>query len=202
MKLINHFLITLLSLNAIAADAQVLQRVEKLHQRKTGEIREFVQGTMTTSCSRWVIIETDQNGKVVSQCGDLRMYTMADTSDPVKIVSTSGETVVEFKPFMPNLSFPLFIGKRWSGRYTGFIAKDNRRWEGEKQCEVKAVERIRATGTLLDTFRIECEDHWKVNYFLSGTTHATTWFAPGIGAVKGVHSDSIWNYELANYRNH
>jgi hypothetical protein len=73
--------------------------------------------------------------------------------------------------------------------------------EGDKRCEVKSVERLRVAGVLTDAFRIECREDWKVNFFIQGKAHSTSWYAPGIGLVKGVHSDNRWDYVLTNYRN-
>jgi hypothetical protein len=213
LKPIQLFCAAFIYLSGFVACAQNPLRVEKLPDLKPGDTREYADRLMTVPCRQWTTIETNKDGYLVSQCKDLRLYSTADTFNAVKIVRADGTVLVEFKPFSPSLSFPMYVGKQWSGRYKGivnngngrwfadFVANGNLRWEGDKRCEVKSVERLRVAGVLTDAFRIECSEDWKVNFFIQGKAHSTSWYAPGIGLVKGVHSDNRWDYVLTNYRN-
>jgi hypothetical protein len=140
------------------------------------------------------------DGKLVRTCGGYTLEAWYQHDfNPTRLVEASGKTLVEFRPYLPALSFPLSLGKRWHGQYVGFTAFNNLVWDGETRCEVAARETLTTAAGDFDSFRIECEDGWQVGP-RKGSFHTTRWYAPSAGLiVKEVHArdPAQWNFELA-----
>lgn len=157
---------------------------------------------MGVDCPGWTTGGLTGSGLLLTTCqGYVIESDHAHDLNPVRLRDAAGKTLVEFKPYAPSLSFPLSVGKRWRGQYTGFTAFNNLVWDGETRCKVEATEKITVPAGEYDSFRIECEQGWRVGP-RSGSSHATRWYAPAIGAVvKEVHErdPARWNFELARY---
>ena len=157
---------------------------------------------MGVDCPKWTTGSLTEDGLLLTTC---QGYTIesdhAHDLNPVRLRDATGKTLAEFKPFTPSLSFPLSVGKRWRGQYTGFTAFNNLVWDGETTCKAEAEEKITVPAGEFNTLRIECENGWRVGP-KNGSSHATRWYAPAIGAVvKEVHArdPARWNFELAHY---
>lgn len=188
----------LAALPSIAADTPTAHLP---HKAKPGDFREYATGLMTVPCQRWEYKEINE-GEVISQCEDNQLIlSLDDDLNPVMIRKTSGETLVSFAPFYPQLSFPLTVGKQWTGEYSGFIAADNARWDSKVSCKVEAYEKLTIAAGEFDTFRIACVDHWRSGLLFSGETNSTRWYAPKIaGMIKVLHDKPKWNVELVNFQ--
>lgn len=183
---------------ALFATADELQRPTPV----VGAEASYTGALMSADCPRWTTGNLTGDGLLLTTC---QGYTIESdhTHDlnPVRLRDATGKTLVEFKPYTPSLSFPLRVGKRWRGQYTGFTAFNNLVWDGETTCKAEAEEKITVPAGEFDTLRIECENGWRVGP-KSGSSHATRWYAPAIGAVvKEVHArdPARWNFELAHY---
>lgn len=153
---------------------------------------------MGLNCRQWQFKRIEANDISVSQCEDKLLYQDAASRNPIKATTSSGELLVEFRPQYPGLSFPLFVGKKWHSRYSGFRADKNRKWESTLECEARAYEPVRVRAGSFDSIRIECTDSWQMGYIFSGQVRTVRWYAPAVGmVVKYQSEDSGWNYELA-----
>ncbi len=172
------------------------QRVEKYPDVKPGAHFSYVNGVFLLKCNRWEVKEVNKNGEIVSTCGGNTMYVMADSGNPIRSVNDKGETVARFTPFYPDVSFPLYVGKKWTGKYSG--EEGSKKWTSEVSCEAVALEDVAVKAGSFPAFRIECVDKWDAGIiFLNGKKKSTRWFAPAAGLiVKSVNEDSQWNVEV------
>lgn len=167
---------------------------------EVGDVLVYKDRFVTVDCQRWEVTDLDRDGYRVSRCGDFLAYVDNGTGRLFKIVTEAGDKLVRFKPGLPTLSFPLAVGKHWSGEYEGYTNSDGAVWTGDASCTVKAREAVEVAAGTFDAYRIECQDDWTAGPF-SGVSNSTTWYAPEVGAVvKSVNAqDSKWNMELQSY---
>mgnify|MGYP000860897748 FL=1 len=190
----------LLSATPLCA-AQLPLPVEAPQPFRIGDSIEYDGQPMTLNCRRWQLKRLEANNVGVSQCEDKLYYYDTSNRNPIKASTAEGKLLVEFKPSPMSLSFPLFVGKKWSSRYSGYRADKNRRWDSRLDCEAKAYETMRVPAGTFDSIRIECIDHWEAGYIFSGQVRSTRWYAPAAGLVVKYRSDdSDWNYELASLK--
>lgn len=184
---------------AIAADAP---KVEQPPAARVGQSMEYVDRLMSVPCQRWQVKEANRKGEMISQCGDNFMHlSLENNLNPVKVVKANGDTLVEFKPFFPQLVYPLQLGKKWSGEYTGYTADDGAKWSSKVSCEVRAWEKVKVAAGEFDSYRIECQEKWRAMLILSGESKSTRWYAPALGmVVKTVSDKSKWDHQLAAYK--
>jgi hypothetical protein len=168
---------------------------------KVGEAVEVVDRLLTISCKRWVVKEVNKDGFNILQCGNnLAYFSVANSGNAVKVLTTDGETLMEFTPYVPGLSFPLELGKKWVGKYKGYTAEDGLRWSSDDTCEVKAFEPVKVAAGTLPAYRIDCEETYHVAGF-SGFIHTKAWYSPETGAVVKVDNQENpkWNMEVAAF---
>jgi len=166
-----------------------------------GAALDVVDRFLTLPCKHWVVKDVDKDGYNIFQCGNnLAYFSVANNSNAVKVVSTDGDTLIEFTPYAPSLSFPLELGKKWQGKYKGYTAEDGIRWSGDSHCEVKAYETVDVPAGKLPAYRIECEDQAQVNGF-TVFVHTKSWYSPQAGTVVKVDNqeNSKWNMEAAGF---
>ena len=174
------------------------QRVENYPDAKPGTRFSYVNGVFLLKCNRWEVTDANKNGEVVSKCGGNTMYVTAEHGNPVMSVNDKGETVAKFTPFYPDVSFPLFVGKKWTGKYRG--QDGSKKWTSEVTCESAALEEVSVAAGKFQAFRIECVDKWDAGIiFINGKKKSTRWYAPTMGLiVKSVNEDQQWNTEIAS----
>ncbi|MFO1379908.1 MAG: hypothetical protein U1F63_06045 [Chitinivorax sp.] len=189
----------LMALPALAGEAPIAHMPA---HAKPGDFREYNNTLMGITCSRWEFTEVTDAGEVLNQCGDKTMVLSTDFDlNPMRISDGTGTTLVEFKPFYPQLSYPLTLGKEWSGEYSGYTADNDAHWDSKVNCKVEAFEKLQVIAGEFDTFRIACVDHWRAGLLFSGETHSTRWYAPKtFSIIKVVHDKAKWNTELVNYQ--
>jgi hypothetical protein len=193
-------LIALLSLGAVCHTASAQDqtpKVEKYPVSAAGTRFSYVNGVFLLKCNRWEVKEVNKSGEIVSKCGNNTMYVTAESGNPVRSVNDKGETVAKFTPFYPDVSFPLFVGKKWTGKYSG--EEGSKKWTSEVSCEAAAQEDVSVTAGKFQAFRIECVDKWDAGIiFINGKKKSTRWYAPSVGLiVKSINDDSQWNTEVA-----
>lgn len=200
MKFTVKMLIMLISVSfacqyAVAQSQQ--PKVDKHPDIKPGDRFAYVNGVFLLKCNRWEVKESDKSGHIVSKCGENTMYVASDTGNPIMAVNDKGETVARFSPYFPALSFPLYVGKKWSGKYDG--QQGRLRWTGDVSCESTAFEEVQVAAGKFGAFRIECANKWDSGIvFINGTKKSTSWYAPEAKLiVKSINDDSDWNYELS-----
>ena len=200
MKYSSQLMIALMSASLLAPHAMAESqqpRIEKFPDVKSGDRFSYVNGVFLIRCNRWEVKDANKNGEIVSKCGDNTLYVTADSGNPVMAVNEKGETVAKFTPFYPELSFPLFVGKKWSGKYKAHQGRTD--WSGDMTCESTAFEEVRVAAGKFNAFRIECANKWDSGIlFINGTKKSTSWYAPEINLIiRSVNEDSKWSYEVA-----
>jgi len=167
---------------------------------EVGDVLVYKDKFVTVDCQRWEVIDLDRDGYRVSRCGDFLAFADRSTGRLFKIVTEAGDKLVRFKPGLPTLSFPLSVGKQWSGEYEGYTNADGAVWSGDTYCEVKAKEDVQVAAGTFTAYRIACRDDWTAGPF-SGVSSSRTWYSPKVGAVvKSVNDqDSKWDMELQSY---
>ncbi len=168
---------------------------------KVGDIHEYAKKFATVECSRWVIKETNKNGFLIAQCKDNLAYlSVTNDYNLTKIVTEDGEILAEFKPYLPSISFPLKVGKKWTGKYSGYTADDGFRWVAVASCEASAYETVKVAAGELPAYRIDCVDNWELGN-MSGHAYSTSWYSPKALAVVRVSNPRFpkWNMELVSY---
>lgn len=182
------------------AFAEVLPPVNK-PSPKLGRAIEY--DSQVAGCKRWQVTDADKDGSTISRCGD-GMTAYAANGNLTKIVSESGITLLEFKPQFFTLSFPLKVGKKWDGKYTGYsvysqIDSTGVNWSGNISCEVKSPEIVMVPAGQFDAYRIDCIDMLTAGPS-SGRMHLSLWYAPKVGeTVKAVNAEHPeWNYQVTS----
>lgn len=170
---------------------------------KPGSYFEFTESAASMgNCKHWTIKSTNSDGMFVIQCKDLLIYqSLANGLNIVKMERVNGDIAYEFKPYMPTLTFPLEVGKKWEGEYAGFTEDTGDKWKSHVTCEATAFEKVTVVAGEFDAFRIDCVDKWRAMLVFSGEKKSTRWYAPKLGTVvKVVHQDAKWNYQLTAYK--
>lgn len=177
--------------------------VEEYPAARPGDGFSYVNGVFLVRCNRWKVAETTSAGLIASKCGDNTMYVTADSGNPVMSVNGKQETVAKFTPFYPDTAFPLFVGRKWTGKYSGQEGSYIK-WSGDLTCAATAFESIQVAAGKFDAFRIECTDKWDAGIiFMHGTRKSTRWYAPSVNfVIKSVNDDAKWDYEAAGLYQH
>jgi hypothetical protein len=182
----------LLAARALPADESEAQQP----MPQPGDELDFPGGILTVKCERWRVTDIDRDGYLVSRCGDYELLRADNANfNPVKVTDGKGRTVISFDPFYPELSFPLFKGKQWTGHYVGYSAAAIVPWDANISCQVTDY-----FSAPKPAFRIECEEHWHVA-LIGGTTHTVRWYSPVYGAVVRVvnREHPEWNQRLQGW---
>jgi hypothetical protein len=145
---------------------------------KVGDSFDVADTFLGVKCKHWVLKDLDRGGYLIWQCEDKLVYLSADHGFAlVKILTDKGQVLASYTPYLPPLAWPLAIGKKWSGRYSGYTVAVGTSWEADSTCEVKAIEPLRIGGRDVWTYRYDCADSWWSG-ILSGTAYSTGWYAP------------------------
>ena len=178
-----------------ASAASTPALAERFPPPRIGARFAYVDGVFKLRCNRWVVHDVSASGDITSRCGASSLTVTAD-GNPVAALDEQGDVVARFAPFLPQLSFPLQVGKKWSGHYDGQEGRF-KHWSGDMACEAAAFEPVRIAAGSFDAFRIECVTQVRV-LFLHQVVKSTNWYAPAAGMiVKSVNDDSGWDMELA-----
>ncbi len=177
--------------------------VAALPTPSVGDVLVYQNNYVTVACSRWQVASTNQNGFVVSRCGDDTAYYQASDGALVRITGKNGRDLVSFKPASPSVRFPLEVGKSWQGKYTGFTADDQSQWDSVQTCKVLDYETVQVPAGAMPAFRIECDDAWTSGGY-SGNSSELSWYAPQAHAIVRTSNPAQpkWNMELASYTLH
>jgi hypothetical protein len=162
-----------------------------------GDAYEFATHFALVPCQRWKIAKLDDGGRVLSTCGAFLSYlSAANDYNPLEVRDDQGEIYASFKPYYPQLKFPLDVGARWSGTYAGYTKSDGD-WDGELSCEVTEWSRVRVAAGRFEAYRIACVDRVHLGP-ISRTMNITAWYAPAVRAiVKSDNADDPrWDMEL------
>lgn len=180
---------------ALAGDTPVFEKPAP----RVGIAYEYSDRVGGIPCRRWVVTALDADGLLVSTCDKFRSYlSVANDYNPVRIIDGAGTLQAEFKPYYPQLKFPLAVGNKWNAEYEGYTREDDNHWHGTVACEVKAYERIEVAAGRYAAYRIGCQDKLEMDVLVS-SAYSQIWYAPAIGAVIKVDNDldPRWNMELA-----
>ena len=198
MKALTKFLI-ISALNLMPIIAYSLEQANA-PEPKVGNIHQYAGRVASINCSVWETVDTNKDGYVVDKCNDYLMYRNKDNLNTFKITDKSGSEVVKFQSEFPGLMFPLEVGKKWDGNYSGYTADNNAKWQSRIKCETKAIEKLKVGSESLEAFRIDCEDQWSSGVY-TGISHSSRWYSPAANEVIKVtgKEDTRWNQELVNY---
>ncbi len=188
----------LISISAYAADENVANKPT----HHVGDVYEVADKVATVKCKRWEIKELNSNGNLIKTCGNYILYLSVDNDyNPVKITNKSGKVFTEFKPYFPALSFPLQVGKKWKGKYSGFTKDNGAKWNSNVNCEVKTIEDLTIAAGTFKSFRIDCIDKWSAGSF-KGVGHSSRWYSSDLKKIIKVShkEDSRWNMENTSYK--
>jgi hypothetical protein len=184
-----------LSVFAARADAPVAD----LPIVKVGSSWDYADRLASIPCKHWVFTGV-KDGYVLSECQGYKAFASLETGNLVRILDKDGDKAVQFSPQGVTLNFPLKVGKKWEGKYSGYTADDGAQWDATSSCEVKAYEKVAVPAGDFDAFRIECTDAWQSGP-AQGRVKVTTWWSPKAAAVvKNLNPDvPKWNAELTGY---
>lgn len=198
MKRTIHMLTLPLLLTALPAFADEAPIAHRPLKATPGDFREYLAPVMGVACARWEFTALTDAGEALNKCGDKTMVLSTDYDlNPTRISDGNGTPLVEFKPYYPQLSFPLTVGKEWGGEYSGYTADNNLHWDAKVSCKAEAYEKLVVAAGEFDTFRIACVDRWRSGALFSGESRSTRWYAPKIfSIIKVVHDQPKWNTEL------
>jgi len=114
---------------------------------------------------------------------------MVSTGRVVSLVQNMDSNTVEFEgrkiaPYMPLYSWPLSVGKKWSGRFGGQNAVGTGPFSEERSCEVVGREKIQVKAGAFDAFKIVCTGNYRnvsqSGQNFGGQTWLTMWHAPEV----------------------
>ena len=185
------------------ANAALAQAPAPLPHAAVGDVFVYARKFADVACARWEITALDQDGFVVSKCGDDTAYNLASTGALVRITGRGGRKLVDFTPSAPGVQFPLSVGKSWTASYIGYTADDGVTFQSQQSCKVSAFETVQVPAGALPAYRIDCDDHWNAAPF-SGTSHTASWYSPQAHTVVKARNDgdSKWNVDLTSYTLH
>lgn len=163
-----------------------------------GDAFDVADRWASIACKHWEVKQLNENGFLILQCGDKLAYLAIDHDyNLAKIVDGKGDTLVQFKPYAPAITFPLQVGKKWEGKYSGYTADNGYRWVSQVKCEVKAFETVKVAAGEFPSYRIECEDKAEMGGY-TGWSHSQSWYAPAASVVvKNLNQEhGEWNLEV------
>jgi len=104
------------------------------------------------------------------------VYTYTHEWNPVDIVSA------QFSPFLKELSFPLEVGKKWSGTADKRVFKTGGHGTFHVKGEVVSTEKITVPAGTFDTYKIHvlAEGDSTGEDAEMGNTDETIWYAPAV----------------------
>jgi hypothetical protein len=150
-------------------------------------------------CAQWVVVQADPSGSLIEECDGHQSHRDYANGLELSKVDRAGEDLVAFEPALPDLSFPLEVGKTWEVEYEGYTADDGARWTASASWHVAAFESVTVAAGTFDAYRIErSETLGRESYGIK--LRSTGWWAPSAkGFVKFEHQDRRWNAELDSY---
>lgn len=181
-------------INAFAEEAPVMEKPTF----KMGDWWEFKNKHSTVKCKHWEIVELSGNS-LVEACDDYKMYFKVGDNYQALKVTKNDKAILSYSPSFPGLDFPLKVGKKWSGKYSGYRADTGGKWDSTVDFQVVAFEDVTVAAGTFKAYRIEYVDKWVSGSF-RGSNKSVGWIAPEVGYyVKLKHEDSIWNHEITGF---
>jgi hypothetical protein len=164
-----------------------------------GDWWHFTGKRYRQSCPQWVVVTADPAGSLVEECDGHQSHRDYANGLELSKVDRAGEDLVTFDPALPDLRFPLEVGKTWEVEYAGFTADNGGRWMANASWEVTTYESVTVAAGTFDAYRIEMTETWgSESYGLA--LRSTAWWAPSAKAfVRVEHQDRRWNAELESY---
>lgn len=88
----------------------------------------------------------------------------------------------KWTPFIPSFQWPLAVGKKWEGNYSGTNPTGGPYTE-DRSCEVAAQESVQVKAGTFATLKVVCTGRYRTpsprgQETLNGQTWATYWYAP------------------------
>lgn len=180
-------------------EARVAQVAEKPRPPRIGDWWEIrLSPGNPDPCSRWEY-QGIKNGYHTVRCGNRITYSESDNYNYVGSTDSSGKLLDQITPYFPGVSYPLWVGKEWSARVSGFRAP-NDHWVADIRVKVTALEDVEVAAGRFKAFRIELQESWRAQTGVSGQVQLTYWIAQDIFfALKGVSSDPKLDFELISF---
>lgn len=143
-----------------------------------GDTFDVADTFLGVRCKHWELKDVNRGGYLIWQCQDKLVYFAAGHDFALaKILTEDGKVLAMYKPYLPPLPWPLTVGKKWSGTYSGYTASDGNEWRATSTCQVKDIEPLRIDGRDVWTYRYDCADNWWSGIFW-GTAYSSGWYSP------------------------
>jgi len=115
-------------------------------------------------------------------------------------VETDGRKLTGFRP---DFSWPLTVGKKWEGKYSGLNQSRSGQIHSESECEVAGVEPIQVKAGSFQSFKIVCKGTFRTpnnngQVTLNGRTSAAYWYAPEVKRTVKVEYRDDTQYGVFN----
>ncbi len=162
-----------------------------------GDVFVYTGKYMSVACSTWTVTSINQNGYVISKCGNDTAYNLASNDDFVKITDGTGKVLVQFKPYFSGVQFPLSVGKSWEAKYSGYTDDDGNSWDSDQNCNVVSLDTVDVPAGSVPAYKMVCVDHWSSPPF-KGSSKMNIWYsAQDQTVVKVTSPDSPkWTLNL------
>lgn len=162
-----------------------------------GDTFDVADSFLGVKCKHWELKDLDRGGFLIWQCADKLVYFSAGHGFALtKILTEDGKVLAMYKPYLPPLPWPLTVGKKWSGTYSGYTDSDGNSWHATTTCQVKDTEPLRIGDRDVWTYRYDCADDWWSGIFW-GTAYSSGWYSP---EAKIVVKATLTGNKNANWR--
>jgi len=137
--------------------------------------------TVVTSVDQSGIKET-MDGKPVTLTLDLNLVDSPEMS---------------FSEHVHGFSFPLEVGKQWTAQHKWVNHESNTNGSEKVTVKVVSYEKVRVPAGEFDAFELKWDSRWTQDQpTATGTTQATTWYAPGARNVVKYDRSRHWDPDL------
>ncbi len=158
-------------------------------------------------CASWIVTELNNDGSLVRQCAHLSAYhSIENDYNLTKIMDDDGKALLKFDPYIPELSFPIKVGKAWGGQYTTHLASTttgtsstaSSTWQSDMQCKVTAYEPTRIKIGIFPAYKINCHETRSGNSAEADRRiNKTLWYsAHAKRIIKQVSDEPAWDQEV------
>jgi len=182
---------------SLRAEPEKWERPEvKVGDSWTYQQKDLWTNTVQPPYTQTVEAVSEVSIRVQSTNQDGRHFNFVFTRD-WNVSERPGPRKVE--PYWPSYSWPLEVGKKWSGDAT-WRAQDPSQlgtWKGTFQSQVTKVEKITVAAGTFDTIKIERRGRYVTDATISGWRGwsgeilETVWYAPAVRrAVKFTYTDT------------
>lgn len=160
-----------------------------------------------THCATWITTQLNLEGSLVRQCANLSAhFSVENDYNLTQISDDKGNVLLKAEPYLPELSFPLTVGKKWQKQYTGYqahygssgVKNTDIEWLADMQCNVVTYATTRIKVGNFQAYKIECRETFLEHPTLTGkVVNKTFWYSPSAKMIiKRTSDDFSLNKEI------